>query len=116
MVEPNAPPPAMDWDTSQTLVRRWQVTWSRERCSFTSPLLFIRSGGVSSCHFPATDGLAVAEETTHTPALSFQGATFAYDVNGEFHTGWVRWQVAALDDFGVAGPASEPAYFRMTVL
>ena len=44
--------------------------------------------------------------------------TSAYTPAGSarwYHTGWIRWQVAELDDFGTPGPFTAGFYFRMPV-
>jgi hypothetical protein len=116
VIEPDAETPTLEWDAGASPARRWQVSWSREQCFFRSPVLFTGpSRAVEACRFPEADGLALADTTSFTPELSFTAPMFAYSQTGDFHTGWVRWQVAPLDDFGVPGPASEPAYFRVAL-
>jgi hypothetical protein len=43
------------------------------------------------------------------PELSLAVSPYA----GRYHTGWVRWRVAAQDDFGASGPPTEYAVFRI---
>lgn len=115
MLEPGAEIPTLEWESGQPQVRHWQVTWSREQCYFRSPVLYNNPVNViSACSFPA-DGIELADTPSLTPELTIPAPVFGYAVKGDLYSGWVQWQVAAQDDFGTVGPASEPAYFRVAM-
>jgi hypothetical protein len=106
---------ALEWDAGQSPARTWQVSWSRETCRLnTNVFLQVQVGG---CGFPDSDGSTAVDTTSFTPPLSFQTNTLVTfgGAGRTYHTGWVRWRVAAVDDFGLAGPATE-GFFRVAVL
>jgi hypothetical protein len=107
----------LEWDNGLSPVRRWQVTWSRERCVYHREQIGIffptYQSVIDECAFPDSDGLAFADVSSHTLEVSLIAPGPLVNT-GAFHTGWVRAWVTPLDDFGVGGPTSEPVYFRMS--
>jgi hypothetical protein len=107
----------LEWDNGLSPVRRWQVTWSRERCSYHSiqvGFFFTTTQTVvDECSFPEPDGLAYADVSTFDLEvwLTLPGTL---GTSGSYHTGWVRATITPLDDFGVGGPSSEPLYLRLS--
>lgn len=107
-------PPTLEWDAGTAPTQEWQISWSRERCRFDPRPFVPFVSDLTGCQFPESDGSGSTDTTSFTPSLSFPNREVSAG-GGTVHTGWVRWQVAALDDFGTPGPASEPAYFRVPV-
>jgi hypothetical protein len=110
--------PTFEWQAGQSVVRRWRVTWQMETC-----VINVTVGGVltlasidtrvTGCSFSEPGPSRLVDTTSYQPSMAFSrtrsGMTWTYQ------TGWIRWQVAAVDDFGVAGPGSEFRYFRLAV-
>jgi hypothetical protein len=106
----------LEWEAGQSPARTWLVAMSRESCRVgTDNVNFQLMTTVRGCGYPASDASATVEATSYRPALTFQRAQVPFGGALIFHTGWVRWRVAAVDDFGVAGPATE-GFFRVAVL
>lgn len=105
----------LEWDAGNSPARTWLVSWSREACRISSNVFL--QAQVGGCGFPDSDGSATVDTTSYSPSVSFQtNSQISFGGSGRtYHTGWVRWRVAAVDDFGVAGPATE-GYFRVAVL
>jgi hypothetical protein len=97
--------PTLEWDQADSRVRRWQVTLFQESCDYGFVI-------PPSCSFPeAGDGTVVEEAGSFTPELVLPDQA---EMGGQsMISGWIRWSVAPLDDFGTAGPASALGYFRM---
>lgn len=107
--------PTLEWDPGDSPARKWRVIWRRERCLLTHTSDQARSTG---CFFPGAEAERVVEATSYTPTAADMGfwypATPAANSRW-YHTGWIRWQVAALDDHGSPGPFTSGQYFRMPV-
>lgn len=104
-VSADEPMPTLEWDSGRLPVRRWEVILSPEEC-WLRPV----NGELQPfCDFPE-GRLVRVDQPFHTPQLTFQRFL---RLEVPFHTGWVRWEVRALDDDDTPGPVSEPAFFRV---
>lgn len=125
VVGPDEPMPVLQWTPGPVYQRQWLVTIEAETCVSIQPN---PSGtaieGYEDCRFAPLRSLTVSvptytPELTLAPLTEFTMAPLDESTNlqprwsNPFHSGWVRLQVAALDDFGMAGPASEYALLRM---
>jgi hypothetical protein len=111
MVPGDAPPiPTLEWE-SPASVRSWRVFLFLEECRLV--VAPVATEIDAPCQFPAEATASVpAEAPTLTPELTFN--PIVIPVGTTYHSGWVQWQVAAVDDFGTAGPTSEFGYFRVS--
>jgi hypothetical protein len=108
--------PTLEWAVGDSPARRWRVIWRRERCVLYDA--HERGAWSGGCQFPGAEAVRIVDTTSYTPTatdLAFWEPYTPPGIAQSYHTGWVRWQVAALDDFGSPGPFTEGHYFRMPV-
>lgn len=116
IVAAGEPLPALQWSPGPAYQRRWLVTFELERCVSYVDVSLAFLEGYEDCSFVAAQRQSV-EVPVYTPTLTLTPITSYTTANlrtsNDFDSGWVRWRVAAVDDFGNTGPASEYRYFRM---
>lgn len=115
------PAPTLEWDQGDSRVRQWRVTLFLDSCIYR----YSETVGffvLPECSFPETGTSTVVQDTgsfTPEPDLPTAAPDAAelglpgVEIGGDLASGWIRWQVEPLDDYGTAGPASEFGYFRM---
>jgi hypothetical protein len=103
-------PPTLQWDPGESPARRWRVSLFEEECYY----LNTGNAFLPTCAFPETASSSeVVDVASYIPVLQLPEPLVP--LGGTAMTGWIRWHVEPLDDFGNAGPASEFAIFRMNI-
>jgi hypothetical protein len=101
--------PTLEWDRRGSPALRWTVLLYPEECVLDFHNVIVAF--VVTCDFAETPVFVPVEEPSHVPDLDLQPK--ATPVGEMFHSGWIRWQVAAVDTYGNRGPASDAGFFRV---
>ena len=126
VVGPDEPMPVLQWTPGPVYQRQWLITIEAETCERVTKndwgYDYLKDSQVA-CEFTLAPGGGYINVPRFTPEFERDqlvrwvltdstGLDGVWETN-RYRTGWVRWRVAAVDDFGTPGPASEYSVFRV---